>query len=492
MTIVVEPDVATGEQQGEPPATEAVVPEVCRDRGEEANVHRRMSYLVGGVEALLSVGFYAVGWGRAFSYDASRTVQQFVAVDSIDQVFRQDRFNNHPLFSLLDHAVYRLTGSADERVLRVLPILLGALTVGLVAGVVVTHFGTAAGAVAGATLAVNGLVVRHFREVRGYSLVTLAAVIATLLLFQRLRKPRFTVTAAYVLALTLAIGTHMFVIGLVGLHVIVVLSSPPRRLTQWLLPWAGAVVVGLAIQWPAIHDGLTTPPVHRFNPTFPAAFAANLLGAGPAVPGMALLVASGWIVLRSRSWVPWVVVGTAAMIFACWLASPSWLSSRYFVWLVPAAAVAAGVGVSRRPRLGYVAGACVVAQLVVLTPGLAVDEAPNRVASAPVRAAHLSDLRVCALGRTRASLRAYTDEVPVVWDTAQLAGCDVALDAAGFGDEPLLLSACRLYAHGVELPAKDPGVVLAHQPFPLDPAARLQWKPAAETTLCREARSPGS
>ena len=498
MSTFAEPFVTPAHGEPEVRAAGAAEHRSAPDRPEGgASGRRTRPLLVGGLEAGLTAAFYAVGWDRAFSYDASRTVQQFVAVDSIDQVLRQDRFNNHPLFSLLDHAVYRLSGSADERVLRLLPLLLGALTVGVVAGVVVKRFGTAAGAVAGATLAVNSLAVRHFREVRGYSLVTLAAVVATLLLFQRMRAPRLLLTVAYVLALTVAVGTHLVVVGLVGLHVIIVLALSRRRLHRWLLPWAGALAAGLAIQWPAIHDGVTSPPVHRFNPTFPGALAANLLGGGPAVPGMVLLVASGWIVLRSRPWVPWVVAGTAALTGAAWLAAPSWLSSRYFVWLVPATAVAAGVGVSRRPRLAYLAGVCVLAQLAALAPWLTVDEAPNRVATPVVRAAQRDNLHVCALGRTRASLLAYVGELPVVWDAPQLAGCDVAVDAAGFGAEPLLAHSCRRYAHAVELPARYGGIALAHQPFDLggaavedQPARRLQWTRAADARLCREALAP--
>ncbi len=67
---------------------------------------------------------YMVGSGRAYSYDASITVGRFVTSPSIlDPFHRHDLFNNHVAFSFLDHLVYSLTGSSDERVLRFLPCL---------------------------------------------------------------------------------------------------------------------------------------------------------------------------------------------------------------------------------------------------------------------------------------------------------------------------------------------------------------------------------
>lgn len=128
----------------------------------------RSPAVVGSLDTLLAAMLYTVGWDRAFGYDASRTVGQFVTADSLPGVLAQDRFNNHPLFSLIESAVYRFTGSTDERVMRLVPIVCGALAVGVVAGAVTRHFGAKAGHVAGAMLALNPLAVEQFREVRGY------------------------------------------------------------------------------------------------------------------------------------------------------------------------------------------------------------------------------------------------------------------------------------------------------------------------------------
>ena len=451
---------------------------------------RNAALVVGTVEAVLAGLLYTVGWSRAYSYDASRTVGQFVAVDSMEPILRQDRFNNHPLFSLVDHLVYAATGSDDERILRVAPIIFAALSVGLIAASVARRFGSAAGAVAGATSAVNVLTVCHLREVRGYSLVTLTAVIATLAMFKRMRSPSLGVTVAYVAAMAVAIGTHLFVLALLVLHVVVIMSSARRRILGWFGPWAVAVAVGLSVQLPAIIDGLGTPPVHRFNPWFPLVFSTNLLGGGPAVPGMLLLVIAGWAVLRSRPWVPWTIGSMAVMAGAAWVAGPSWLSPRFFVWLVPATAVAAGVGVGHRPRLVYVAAGSVVVQLVALGPGLTSSEVPNRIAAGFVRAAQREGGSVCALGRSGASLRAYAGEVPVVWDQHDLAGCDLAVEASP-GPQPLLESACRRFPYVLALPATHPGAVFAHHPRPLAPEFLAEapsggstWERSAGAAAC--------
>ena len=449
---------------------------------------RDVGIVAGAAAALL----YTVGWTRAFSFDGSRTVGQFVAAESLGEVFAQDRFNNHPLFSFLSHLVHVATASVDERLLRLLPIACGALVVALVAFTVARHFGALAGHVAGATLAVNALALRQFREVRGYALATLAAVVATLLLFRLLpRRGRPALVAGYAASLAVAVGTHLFTIALLPVHALVVVSSN-ARLRRWVLPWGAAAAIGLAVQLPGLLDGLSTPPRRMFSPTFPLRLGANLLG-GPSVAGMLVLVLAGWTVLRDRAWVRWCVAGTAAMVATAWLAGPSWLDSRFFIWLVPATSVAAGAAVARHPPLAGLAVACVAIQLAVLGPAMHRSEVPNRIAAAFVRQAQGENRAVCALGRTRAGLLAYVDDVRVVRDARELPFCDVAVEAAGPAREPLLDAACRRFAFVLPLPARHPGAVFADQPLPLvaelleeaPDADAIRWARTASAPSCR-------
>ena len=455
----------------------------------EAGPGPRAPVFVGAIDALGAALLYVVGWERAFSYDASRTVGRFVTAPSLDAVFRQDRFNNHPLFSFLEHLLHSATGSTDERLLRVLPILCGAVAVGLVAAAVARHLGSLAGHVAGATLALNPLALRQFREVRGYALVTLAAVVATLALLKRLRGGGPRTVALYVGAMAVAVTTHLFALALLAIHVFIVLGWR-RPLHRWLWAWAVVVASALVVQWPAIVDGLRTPPKYRFAPTFPLRLAANLLG-GFALPGLVVLVVIGWTVLRRARWVRWAAAGTAVAVAAPWLAGPSWLDSRFFIWLAPAAAVAAGVAVAAKPRLASLAAAGLAVQLFVFLPDAARSEVPNRIAAGLVRPAQATGKAVCALNRTRASLLGYAD-VPWVWEAGELPACEVAVEAAGPKPQVLLPAACERFAHVLVLPAKHPGAVFADQPLPLTPEFLAEaprdargWEPTAEAALCR-------
>ncbi|MGH9277360.1 MAG: hypothetical protein ACRD12_04545 [Acidimicrobiales bacterium] len=435
---------------------------------------------MGVIDGVAAAALYLIGWERAFSFDASRTVGQFVTAGSLGEVFGQDRFNNHPLFSLVEHIVFVVTGSSGERLMRLVPILCGALAVGLVGAAAARRWGGLAGHVAGLGLTLNPLAVRQFREVRGYALVTLAAVVATLLLFSLRRRPRATTAIAYTGALAAGIATHLFALGLVPVHAFVVLGSQPRpRLRPWVGRWVAAVAAGLLVQMPAIADGLRTPPHSVFAPTFPLRLAANLLG-GAALPAMAVLVGVGALVLlRSRAWVAWALAGTAALLAASWIASPSWLDSRFFICLVPAAAVAAGVAVAHRPALAWLAGAGLAVQLVAAAPGLGQSEVANRTAAGFVRAAQARGATACALGRTRAGLLAYVD-IPVQREALGLQPCDVAVEAAGPTPEPLLGAACARFRYVLALPAMDPGALFADAPLSADRG----WERTIRSPVC--------
>lgn len=448
---------------------------------------RRSAFAVGLLEGCSTVLLYAVGWGRAFGYDASRTVGGFVTVPRLsDTVSRQDSFNNHPLFSLVEHLIYVAAGSSDERILRAFPIACGGLTVALVTYAVATRFTLPAGAVAGATLAVNSMAVRQFREVRGYSLVTLAAVVATLALFRRMRGPSFGVTTLYVIAVAVAVATHLFALGVVVVHVAIVLGSRPRAVRPWLVPWATAIAAGSLLQLPALVDSFTTPPDTTFHPAFPLAVAGVLLSGGPALPGMLILVTSGWIDLRTHPWLPWAVGAASAMIGALWLLAPSGLSPRFFIWLAPAVAAAAGAGVARRPRLAYLAAVCVALQLVAIVPGLTRDDVPNRIAAGFVREAMRDGVFACGLGRTSLSLRAYVPRLRVVRNPDELRACDVAVDAA-WQIDPLRGSACRRFAYVLHLPAAEAGALFADRPLrmvPEHPVEDARWEPTTTAAAC--------
>src|SRR5438445_10156212 len=88
---------------------------------------------VGVAAGAVTFGVYLVGSGRSYDYDSSETVGSFIATRSLlDPFRRQLQFNNHPLFSFLEHLVYS-AGGKNEAALRVVPAADGAATVGLLA-----------------------------------------------------------------------------------------------------------------------------------------------------------------------------------------------------------------------------------------------------------------------------------------------------------------------------------------------------------------------
>src|SRR5687768_2711489 len=95
-----------------------------------------------GIVGAAVVAFYAIGAGRAFNLDAAATVANFVVTPSLlDPFTEQIVYNNHVLFSFVDHLVYSATGSSDEAVLRALPIVAAGLALGVLARELAPRFG---------------------------------------------------------------------------------------------------------------------------------------------------------------------------------------------------------------------------------------------------------------------------------------------------------------------------------------------------------------
>lgn len=161
----------------------------------------------------MTFGVYLVGSGRSwYDYDSSETVGSFIATPSLLDPFRRQLvYNNHPLFSFLDHLVYS-AGGRGALDLRILPILFCAAVVGIVVGWCARHWGIVAAATAGLVLGANSSFAELSRSVRGYSLLCLSAVVSTLLLDRLLTKPRRLLSASYIVAVAAGIATHVFML----------------------------------------------------------------------------------------------------------------------------------------------------------------------------------------------------------------------------------------------------------------------------------------
>ena len=165
---------------------------------------------VGVAAGAVTFGVYLVGSGRSYDYDSSETVGSFIATPSLLDPFRRQLvYNNHPLFSFLDHLVYS-AGGRSALDLRILPILFGAAVVAIVVAWCAERWGIVAAATAGLVLGANSSFAELSRSVRGYSL--LSAVVSTLLVDRLLTKPRRSLSAAYIVVVAAGIATHVYML----------------------------------------------------------------------------------------------------------------------------------------------------------------------------------------------------------------------------------------------------------------------------------------
>src|SRR5216684_2300156 len=201
---------------------------------------------VGIVLGAITVVAYLIGAGRSYGYDAAATFANFVATPNLIDAFavhaalpsivlRSIASNDHPFLSVISHVIYSLTGSRSEFVYRLVPVLAAGGTVGVSAAALTKRFGSLAGISAGLFIATNAMFVENSRDLRGYSLAALLALMATLLLFTS--PPRGEVArsaggevaptkglttgrlVAYSLLLGLAIATHVFAILVLTGHI---------------------------------------------------------------------------------------------------------------------------------------------------------------------------------------------------------------------------------------------------------------------------------
>ena len=415
---------------------------------------------VGGV----TFAFYAQGLGRSYDYDSSESVGSFIATGSLlDPFRRQVGFNNHPLFSFLEHVVYS-AGGHGAPALRLLPITIAALTVGVVTVWAAGRWGLLTGATAGALLAANPTFAVLSRSVRGYSLLTFAAVASTLLLARLLAAYSRRLMIGYAAVVALGIATHLYaLLFLVSQIAVVVARRKADR--AWLWAWAGALLVGLSVYAGLVARMLTTATREHgvFRPWLPLDTAAALLGTGSvATAVLALLLLAGGVWLRR----PEILVGSAAIALVSgvvWLGAPRDLYPRFFVWLVPAVALLAAIPVRRSRFALLLAGVALAAMLRVDTRFWTTNPVPSAQAAVLVERARTRGERVCVLPDIRGALMAYTTAPTEASNAGRLRACDIVLGAA-LDPRGLLSDARRTHPYRWSLPAETPYIVYSRRP----------------------------
>ena len=416
-----------------------------------------------------------VGSNRSFGYDAAATFANFIATPSLLDAFAvrsviptvpitQVATNDHVLLSLLSHVIFSATGSRNEVVYRLIPALAAGAAVGITTTALIRRFGLVAGLCAGLFVATDPLFVDNSRDLRGYSLAALGAVVATLILAGAWGRWRLV---AYAVVLGLAIAAQLFAVVVLLCHVawMAARRSRAQDLARLAPAWAGAAAIGIAananIYWLELTRHGLPPPY--FNATFPRDLLLFLVGAPVLLPvGLWLATAGlGAWTQRREAWL-WTTIGVvAAVVAVLWLAvRPAFLYPRFFVFLVPALAYLVAAAIARWWVLAPIVLVGAAAAVAGQAPTYMVDPLALPQAAAAVEQIHQSGQTACVVHSDEQVLSAYTSDFKVVTAADQLGACDAVVVVSWAVDLAIRDEAARQFPSLTTLPAYYPAVVL--------------------------------
>lgn len=442
---------------------------------------RQRAPLAGAVLGAVTFLAYLPGLWRSLDYDSAETVGLFIRPGPPWAAFRDQLvFNNHPMFSFLEQLVRVTTGRADAATLRVLPIVFGALAVGVLTWFAGRRHGVVAGVMAGAVLASNPTFVDVSRSVRGYSLLTLCAIVATVLAAEDRTSRPGRIDIAYIVVAGIGLATHLFMIPVIVAHMAAVVVR--RRLDRhWRTRFVGALLVGATAYAGMAVTMVQAAGAHSrvLQPDLPGRVATMATGGRWAsallIP---LVVVGGLRVLHGSRGARGAAIALVAVLVGLWaVMASSALDERFFVWLVPGVAYLVAVAVARY-RAGYLfALGSVVLALVTLIPGYTSDPTAYRQASEMLRKAAAQGQRGCVVGVGAVAMAGYLDmakDFGAVTDPAGLNRCDLVVVAAWWPttaswfarDAGVIHAAEQRFAHRLVLEAGDPALVLSNRPFP--------------------------
>jgi hypothetical protein len=336
--------------------------------------------------------------------------------------------------------------------------------VGVATSVLSNRFGLLAGVPAGLYIATNPMFVENSRDLRGYSLATFCAVVATVLFFGPRTRWR---VVAYGALLGLAIAAHVYA-GLVLLaHVVWVIARRSWPELKQLAPaWALAAAIAVAANGYILWVDVTQ---HGFLPkqwteTFPQDLVFYLLGARSLLAIGLWLSTFGlglWALRRERLvWAALLLVVAVAGLL--WLVvQPFYLYPRFFIVLVPACAFVLAAAIKRWKVLAPVVVLGAMAAAVASAPDYTTDPLALRQAAAVVADAHAAGKTVCLIHSDEQVLGAYAASgFTVVTSADQLTACDLVVVVSWGVEIPLRDEAARQFPKRTVLPAYYPTVVL--------------------------------
>lgn len=396
-----------------------------------------------GATSLAALVVGSVGIGRSFNYDEGVTYASFVNGGSpVRALTNQVVFNNHQMFSLIQSIVWRI-GLRGETPQRMLPVLCGVATVGLLTWWMSRHVSTLAGVAAGVTLLLNPVYLPEFRSLRGYALSTLAVLVAAVATHRSWRDDRHRWLVISGVAMTVAVTTHAYSVLGVVMFAIATVALGRLRVVH-LVTWACAAVATALIQLPLLDDAIEQSEARGtvYKPLFLRLTTEFYLGRRTSVVVlMAGLALVGAVVMASRSKRHvWALVGSSSFLFIVVLllwqvVQPSDLFARFFVSLTPYLAALVGAGIAAVPyRLGAIPLVVLAALLWPNTQRVLDVDPPIRRAAEVVDVARADGLSVC--GAFTIPLEVYTAPVRAIEpsDVDDYGDCELFVAVLGIGE----------------------------------------------------------
>jgi uncharacterized membrane protein len=367
--------------------------------------------------------------GRSFGYDEANTIASFVRPGGLLRPFTAQRvFNNHPLFSFLLVLQSHLTPTS-ERWMRLLPALCAAATVALFAWWAARRWGTASALGGAAVLATAPLFVFEVRQARGYALLVLASLVASVLLVDDVRGRGGDV--GYPLAIAVAVGTHLYALLVVISHAAFLLARRPVDRVRLAQLAGGTALGGLVYAWMLrgmIHNARARGRVYRAD--LPShLFRETLGGRTIAIELVSVLLAvAAFHLVRRVDLVAALLAPLAVGVFLWRVQQPYDLYARFFVVAVLPVAAAVAWGIGRHPTLLPIA---LVAAAIAVVPELHPPPhfQPVRELASFVTDARRMGLRPCA--GNSGPLAAYTAAPPLFRSLDDTNRCDVVVQLGG-------------------------------------------------------------
>lgn len=288
------------------------------ERGTAASLRVRPDRVAIGVAVLVTAGLAVRLWcaGRPLWLDEIWSIENLAPLTRWWQVFWGiSHDNNHFLNSLW---LWFATGwTADERVLRAPSIVMGTLTVAMMARIAGRHSAPAAIAAAALTAA-SYFFVNYSVEARGYAGMALAIVVAFDAMERAAERPNSPARFVFAAAAGIGLLWHLAMAPVIALFALIQLGEQRRALGRWepaaaatlrfLAPTALAVIPAFAfvVAGILVVGRLTIGGVRAFDAGQALAAIADMardtIGLSLATPGGLILAAGAVGVLVALRW----------------------------------------------------------------------------------------------------------------------------------------------------------------------------------------------